>query len=158
MRFIPITPEIRDQVNNFIDERWHGLVMAVRGRLVDMTVLDGVAAYESDVLAGLIMYEIENRECEIMSLDSVREGQGIGTRLIEAVIDKAREAGCSKLKLITTNDNTDAIKFYQKRGFDMARIYRNAVDESRRLKPTIPLTGWYGIPIKHEIEFEYIIK
>jgi GNAT superfamily N-acetyltransferase len=158
MRFIPITPEIRDQVNNFIDERWLGTAMAVRGRLVYMTELAGVAAYEGDALAGLVMYMIENGECEIISLDSVREGQGTGTRLIEAVIDKAREAGCSKVKLISTNDNTEAMKFYQKRGFDMARIYRNAVEESRKLKPSIPLTGENGITIKHEIEFEYILR
>ncbi len=158
MRFIPITPEIRDQANNFIEERWHGLSMAVRGRLVDMTELDGIAAYEGDALAGLVTYTVGNGECEIISLDSIREGQGIGTWLIEAAIEKAREAGCFKVKLITTNDNLGAIRFYQKRGFDMTRIYRNAIDESRRLKPSIPLTGEYGILIKHEIEFEYVIR
>lgn len=158
MRFIPITPEIRDQVNNFIEERWRGLTMAVSGRLVDMTGLSGIAAYEGDMLAGLITYEIGNRECEIMSIDSVREGQGTGTRLIEAVIQKAREAGCSSVKLITTNDNTDAMRFYQRRGFDMAAIYLNAVGESRRLKPSIPLSGEHGIPIRHEIEFEYVLR
>lgn len=157
MRFVPITPDIRDQVNNFIDERWFGTKMAVRGRLVDMTELEGIASYEGDALAGLIMYMIENGECEIMSLDSIREGQGTGTRLIEAVIEKARGAGCSKVKLITTNDNIDAMRFYQKRGFDMVCVYRNAVDESRRFKPSIPLAGEHGIPIKHEIEFEYVI-
>lgn len=158
MRYVPITPEIRDQVNNLISERWHGLTMAIHGRLVDMTELEGIAEYDGDMLSGLITYEIKGRECEIISLDSVREGQGTGSRLIEAVIDKAREAGCAKVILITTNDNTDIMRFYQRRGFDLARIYRNAVDDSRRLKPSIPLTGENGIPIKHEIEFEYVIR
>lgn len=158
MRYVPITPEIRGEVNNFIDERWHGLSMAIRGRLVDMTELGGIAAYEGDALAGLVTYAMENGECEIMSLDSVREGQGTGTLLIEAAIEKAREAGCGKVKLITTNDNINAMRFYQKRGFDMVCIYRNALDESRKLKPSIPLTGEHGIPIKHEIELEYVIR
>jgi hypothetical protein len=36
----------------------------------------------------------------------------------------------------------------------MARIYRNAMDVSRKRKPFIPLTGMDGIPLRHEIEFE----
>ncbi|MDD4807247.1 MULTISPECIES: hypothetical protein [Caproicibacterium] len=42
--------------------------------------------------------------------------------------------------------------FYQKRGFDMVQIFRNAVQASCRLKPSIPLTGDFDIPIRHEIE------
>ena len=60
----------------------------------------------------------------------------------------------NKIKVITTNDNIDAIKSYQKCGFDMIKIYHNAIEESRKLKPTIPLIGNYGIPITHEIEFK----
>lgn len=56
-----------------------------------------------------------------------------------------------------TNDNIDAIRFYQKRGFDMARLYRNALEVSRSLKPSIPVIGDYGIPLRHEIEFEMIL-
>ena len=56
--------------------------------------------------------------------------------------------------LITTNDNLSALQFYQKRGFDMSRLYHNAVDKSRKIKPQIPLTGANGIPIRHEIELE----
>lgn len=63
----------------------------------------------------------------------------------------------NKIKVIATNDNIDAIKFYQKRGFDMIKIYHNAIGESRKLKPTIPLIDNYGIPIMHEIEFQKLI-
>ncbi len=69
------------------------------------------------------------------------------------MVEAARAAGCRKVKLITTNDNIRAIRFYQKRGFDMARLYHNAMEVSRKLKPAIPETGLEGIPLKHEIEF-----
>lgn len=59
--------------------------------------------------------------------------------------------------LITTNDNINAIRFYQKRGFDMARLFRNALEASRRLKPEIPLLGENDIPLRHEIEFELLL-
>lgn len=59
--------------------------------------------------------------------------------------------------MITTNDNINAIRFYQKRGFDMAGFFRNALDVSRRLKPEIPLIGENSIPLRHEIEFEMLV-
>ena len=66
----------------------------------------------------------------------------------------ARGEGIKKLILVTTNDNINALRFYQKRGFDMARLYRNAMEASRKIKPEIPLVGENGIPLRHEIEFE----
>lgn len=56
--------------------------------------------------------------------------------------------------LYTTNDNTRAMRFYQKRGFDMTELFRGAVDRARKIKPEIPLTGDDGIPLRHEIRFE----
>lgn len=92
--------------------------------------------------------------CEIVSLDSLRENQGIGTALLTQVLAQARQRGCAKAVLITTNDNLRAMGFYQKRGFDMVALYRNALDVSRRLKPEIPAIGENCIPLRHEIEFE----
>lgn len=56
--------------------------------------------------------------------------------------------------LITTNDNINVIRFYQKRRFDMVKIYLYALDVSRKLKPSIPVIGDFNITLKHEIEFE----
>jgi GNAT superfamily N-acetyltransferase len=128
--------------------------MVVRGELVDMTILDGFVTYEGEKIIGLVTYKINGIECEIMSLDSMVEKQGIGTALVNKVIETARENKCTKIKLITTNDNINALRFYQKLGFDMTKLYHNALDISRKLKPSIPLLGEFGIPLKHEIEFE----
>ena len=94
---------------------------------------------------------------EITSLDSLQENQGIGSELVETVIHEAKERNLQKIVLITTNDNINAIRFYQKRGFDMAHLFRNAMDISRKLKPEIPLIGDNSIPLRHEIEFELSI-
>lgn len=40
----------------------------------------------------------------------------------------------------------------------MAKLYRNALEGSRKLKPDIPLIGDDGIPLRHEIEFELSLK
>ncbi len=149
-----ISSENREQINNFIRSHWFSTVMVVRGELFDMTILDGFVVYEGEKIIGLVTYKISGTECEIMSLDSLMERQGIRTALINKVIETARENKCMKIKLITTNDNVNALRFYQKLGFDMAKLYHNALDISRKLKPTIPLIGDFDIPVKHEIEFE----
>lgn len=157
MKFIPINSENRRQINEFIKEQWLSTEMVVRGEVVDMTVIEGVVAYDQEEILGLATYRIDQGELEIMSFDSVVENQGIGTQLLNQIIAIARNQNCHKLKLITTNDNMNAIRFYQKRGFDMAKLYRNALEVSRRLKPSIPLIGDYGIPLRHEIEFEMLL-
>ena len=109
-------------------------------------------------IKGIITYHIEKNGCEIVSLDSLYENAGIGSQLINEVVNVAKENGCKKVWLITTNDNIPAIKYYQKRGFDMTAIHRNAVNEARKMKPQIPMTGFDGIPILHEIEFEMVLR
>ncbi len=154
MELIPVGPENRERINAFITERWYTLEMIVRGEVVDMAKAEGFAAVEEGGIVGLITYVIDDRTCEITSLDSLREGRGIGTALIARVKSAAREKGCHRLVAVTTNDNINALRFYQKRGFDMARLYHDALEVSRRLKPEIPLIGMDGIPLRHEIEFE----
>jgi GNAT superfamily N-acetyltransferase len=91
----------------------------------------------------------------VLSLDSLREGRGVGTALLEMVKDAAREAGCDRIRLITTNDNLDALRFYQKRGFVLVALHRDAVTAARALKPSIPLLGDHGIPIRDELDLEF---
>ena len=94
-------------------------------------------------------------QCEVLTLHVTGQWHGVGTALIEAVEQLAAEHGCARLWLITTNDNVDALRFYQRRGFQLAAIHLHAVDESRsKLKPEIPVTGAYGIPVRDEIELE----
>ena len=56
--------------------------------------------------------------------------------------------------LITTNDNLNALRFYQGRGFRLVAVHPGAVEASRRLKPQIPELGSFGIPIRDELELE----
>jgi ribosomal protein S18 acetylase RimI-like enzyme len=154
--YVPISIQNREQINAFIKERWFSTKMIIRGEIVDMTKVDGIIAMDANQMVGLLTYVIRDDICEITSLDSLKPGQGIGTTLINKVIRIAKEKKCSRIIVVTTNDNINAIRFYQKRGFDMARLYHNALDVSRKLKPEIPLVGNHSIPIKHEIEFEII--
>ena len=85
------------------------------------------------------------------------EGIGVGSALVSTLEDAARAAGCRRLWLITTNDNLEALRFYQRRGFVLAALHPGAIEASRRLKPVIPLVGHDGIPIRDELELERLL-
>jgi GNAT superfamily N-acetyltransferase len=101
---------------------------------------------------GLVTLHVEAGECEVVTLNSVEPGRGIGAALMTAAEGYARERGCRRLWLITTNDKTRALRFYQRLGFRVAAWRIGAIDRARTLKPEIPLTGEDGIPIRDEIE------
>ena len=147
----------RKRINAFIVQQWYTMQMVVHGESIDMDDADGYYACEGDEIIGLITYRIAGKEMEILSLDSLQERMGIGTALLDAAVEKARETRMQRIMLITTNDNLSALRFYQKRGFDMSRLYCNALDQARKIKPEIPLIGMDGIPLKHEIELEMIL-
>ena len=152
-----IDPASRERINALIVRQWYTMQMVVHGESIDMGNADGYYACEGDEIVGLITYRTAGNEMEILSLDSFQEGRGIGTGLLETVVAEARETGIRRIMLVTTNDNLAALRFYQKRGFDMCRFCRNALDQARKIKPEIPLTGMDGIPLKHEIELEMVL-
>jgi len=73
-------------------------------------------------------------------------------------IAEVEENGCRRVWLITSNDNLDALRFYQRRGLRLVAVHRGAIDEARRVKPSIPATGEYGIPVRDEIELELQLR
>jgi len=133
---------------------WGSEIVVAHGDILRPDDLPGFVAEFEEHPVGLLTYVVRGDACEIVTLNAWREGLGIGSTLIEAARQAAVRAGCKRLWLVTTNDNTSALRFYQKRGFVLCALRPNAVAESRRLKPEIPLTGQNGIPIRDEIELE----
>ena len=114
-----------------------------------------LVAEDGERLAGVLTYVLADRDCEILTLHAAAQWRGTGTALIAAVERIARDAECARLWVLTTNDNVDALRFYQRRGFRFAALNAGAVDRSRtQLKPEIPEYGAYGIPIRDELVLE----
>ena len=57
----------------------------------------------------------------------------------------------------TTTDNVRAFGFYQQWEMNLRRLIHDAVEASRRLKPSTPTTVSAGIPPRHELEFELLV-
>ncbi|MEI9887899.1 MAG: GNAT family N-acetyltransferase [Rhizomicrobium sp.] len=134
-----------------------GTVIVSRGRMHDARKLPGFVALDGDGLAGALTWHRDGDQVEVVSLDSFAEDKGVGSALLAAAAAQARTLGVRRIWLVTSNDNIRAIRFYQKRGWDIAALHRDAIVEARRLKPEIPLVGDNGIPIRHEIEFELVL-
>jgi GNAT superfamily N-acetyltransferase len=114
-----------------------------------------VAEHESGDLAGVLTYVARGPECEILTLHAARPWAGTGSVLIEGLRRLADEAGWRRLWVLTTNDNVDALRFYQRRGFRLTELYPGAVDAARdELKPEIGRAGAYGIPLRDELVLE----
>lgn len=131
--------------------------MVSRGRLHDGLDLPGLVASHEGERAGALLHRVDGDELEVVFIATTVRGVGAGAALLGAAVELAARERCRRAWVITTNDNTNAIGFYQRQGWDLVALHRDAVAESRRLKPTIPETGNGGIPIKHELEFEYRI-
>ena len=149
-----LTPTDLPRLRQFWIEHWGGEEMIARGTVYHPEQLDGFVVEDENEWVGLITFFIRDDECEVTSLDSLLQGKGIGTLLIDKAIEEARAGNCKRLFLITTNDNLHALSFYQKRGFEIVTVYRGAVNESRKIKPSIPWIGMDGIPLRDEIELE----
>jgi ribosomal protein S18 acetylase RimI-like enzyme len=123
------------------------------GELLDPLDYSALVVDDNGRVAGLLTFIIDPQQYEILTLHVDAKWLGMGTRLLAAVEEEARRKGCDRLMVVSTNDNVDALRFYQRRGFCLAALHKGAVDKSRMLlKPEIPKLGEYGIPLRDELE------
>ncbi|MCC7408456.1 MAG: GNAT family N-acetyltransferase [Phycisphaeraceae bacterium] len=137
-----------------LEHEWGCTTMVSRMRVYHPDALPGLIAECAGQPAGLLTYCIENGELEIVTLQSLTPGAGVGASLFAAARDLAVTQRCTRLWLVTTNDNTPAIAFYKRLGMTHVATHRGAAQEARRLKPQIPEFGHEGTPIEDELEFE----
>lgn len=150
----PATESDRSWLDQTLADRWGTLTAARLDELVDLTPLPALVAEYEGKRVGLLTYQVEGDAWEVVTIDAIAPTIGAGAALLKAVTDRARAARARRVWLITTNDNTHGLRFYQRNGFDLVAVHRNAVERARRLKPSIPVTGNDGIVIRHELELE----
>jgi ribosomal protein S18 acetylase RimI-like enzyme len=168
----PVTDADRRWMAQFIRVRWGSSTVVAHGNVYYPHTLPGFVARTNtedaiadapdeangDGVVGLLTYWLEGDELEIVTIDSLHDARGIGTALVDATKQEAQNRGCRRVWLITTNDNMRALRFYQKRGFTLVAVHRDALERSRALKPEIPFVGQHGIPLRDEIELEYLFS
>ncbi len=146
---------------------WGEPRVAARGRLYDLRTLPTLVATRTVVagsareaggtpeadeqIIGVLTYEIDGDSIEVVSIEAMPPHEGSGTALLATAVELGRAEGLARLLLVTTNDNIDALRFYQRRGLHILEVRPDGVAESRQVKPSIPLIGSYGISMRDEI-------
>lgn len=148
--------EDRAWASKLLAKEWGSPLVVTKGESHQADQLPGFVAYADGEKVGLATYHIDKKgqSCELITLNSLKEGIGVGKGLVDAIKKVAREKGCKRLWLITTNDNIPALRWYQKRGFHLSALYPNAIEASRKIKHSIPMIGMDAIPVRDEIELE----
>jgi ribosomal protein S18 acetylase RimI-like enzyme len=154
MRVRDVRKDERLWLRETFEERWGDEIVAGRGRVWTAHELPAlVAVDDAGQRVGFATYVVEGGVAELMSIDALQPGVGVGRQLVDAVAAAARAAGAARLLVMTTNDNLDALRLYQRLGFRLAELRPGAVDQARAtLKPSIPETGNDGIPLRDEID------
>lgn len=168
----PLSPTLRriaaaDRrwLGELIEAEWGLPVVSVSG-LYDPSTLNGIVAEHDGELLGALTYRMDEYEMEVVTLNSLVEGRGIGSALL-AEARRMASTSRRRLWLITTNENLRAIAFYQRRGMEMAALHRNFADEVTQAKPVLAAesgllsgaeAGRGAIAFRHAIEFEYPLR
>ena len=135
---------------------WGATTSAAHGVLYDAAELPALVAVAADgALVGVLTYVVAGGAIEVVTLDAPVRFAGVGTALLSAAAEVGRGAGVDRLWLVTTNDNLDALRFYQRRGMRIVGVAPGAVDDARaNLKPGIGMVGAYGIELHDELTLE----
>lgn len=149
----PLAATDEEPASRLLDAEVAGRRQVRLGEIHDVLALPGVVAEVGAALVGVATYAVEGERAElaVLAVSSGHRRQGIGGALVESVVSAVTEAGAGELWLVTTNDNLDALRLYQRRGFRLSELRPGAVDVSRTLKPSIPLVGRHGIPLRDEL-------
>ncbi len=146
---VPRRPADAAWIRGTFVREWHGDTVGLAdGSVMHADDVPALVAWRGDERAGLAAYLPVGEVCELVALVAQPAGLGAGTVLVEALADLARASGCSRLEVGTTNDNLDALRFYQRRGFRLTELHAGKMDEVRKRKPEVPRIGEFGIPLR----------
>src|SRR5271156_3583685 len=124
----PMSDQHRSWVRTRTQTLFNGTFVVIRGKTYEPASLQGFIALDRSVPMGLATYYIENDVCEIVTLDALAQWSGIGTALLSRVEEEAKMRQCKRARMITTNDNIDALRFYQKRAYHICAVHLNALE------------------------------
>jgi ribosomal protein S18 acetylase RimI-like enzyme len=138
----------------WLDDRLGGRQQARRGEVIDVLESGlGFVAERAGRPVGLLTFRLDEDSVELSSIATDPPHGGVGSALLEALDAVVRLTDRHWIWVVSTNDNLDALRFYQRRGFRIGEVRVGAVDRARlSIKPSIAGIGAYGIPLRDEFE------
>ena len=157
MQIIPKSDKHNELVGNDLLQQFGSEhIISINRQYNKASELPGFIAEEENSPTGIVLYFIKDQVCELAYLHAFKTMAGIGKELVDYLINFIRNKSIDRLFVITTNDNLEALKFYQKQGFKLVKVYPDAMEKVREIKPEVPLTGKNNIPLRDMMELEMI--
>jgi ribosomal protein S18 acetylase RimI-like enzyme len=128
--------------------------LLVMGRPYPIRELTVTGAYLDDALVGLAFWTIKGQAALLAAVISLARHRGVARALVDEVAAQARAEGAKRLRAMTTNDNLEALRFYQLYGFRLTALFVNAIDMLRALHPSLAREGMNGIARRDSLELE----
>ncbi|MDQ7825246.1 MAG: GNAT family N-acetyltransferase [Candidatus Eremiobacteraeota bacterium] len=153
----PAEESDRTWMRGVIKARWGEERVVCHGFAYRPAELPAFIAQLNGEKTGLLTYHVDHESVEVITIDSLKPRLGIGSKLLDAVKEYGKTMGCKRYWHVTTNDNLNTLRFYQKRGFVLCALHRNTMDLARKIKPIIPTMGRDGIPLRDELELELVL-
>ena len=151
-----ILEQDRAWLRGFLQHRWGGDTLLTRGKEHKVASASGFLATEGQKIVGVLTYADDGEHCEVLTLDALEPGRGIGRLLVDALME-SREVG-EVITVVTSNDNLDALGFYQRIGFQLTAVLPEAINNARLTKPSIPTVSKRGIPIRDELVLTQVVR
>jgi ribosomal protein S18 acetylase RimI-like enzyme len=122
-----------------------------------ITDVDVLIAERSAEPIGFLAWELQDDTCETLAIACTRRGEGAGTALMAALHGLAARRGCKHAKVVTTDTNVGARRFYERLGYEVVAIRAGAVDECRRrYKPELPPDMHDEIEYRRSIAYDTV--
>ena len=103
-------PARPDATQRFLSERGHHILLALDDDRRPVGMVTGVESTHPDKGTEMFLYEL--------AVDEGSQRQGVGTALVRALAELAREKGCYGMWVLTDDDNTAALATYTAAGAD----------------------------------------
>lgn len=110
-----------DQINNILKQNFNGYVTTYNP-------FEKCITYKkNDEMIGIVLYSIiyERAEIDYIWVDNKYRRHHIATKLLDSVINDVKKANCINISLEVNEENTAAIKLYQKYNFQTKAIRHN---------------------------------
>lgn len=141
-------------LRELLTRRW-GDTLIMFGRTWKIGEFSALVAQSPDGTAlGLATYTVQRAMMLVLTVDNFSGQPGIGKALLARCAEIGRENNVKIMRVVTTNDNTAALRYFQMQGFRIAAFYPGAIAIYRAVNPSLPEKGQDGIPIRDALELE----
>jgi GNAT superfamily N-acetyltransferase len=117
-----------------------------------MTLGEVLVAREGDSIVGQLQI-IETANVDVFELKSMavradRQGEGIGRSLVAKAVERCRQRNGRQMIVSTAAAGTGTLRFYQRQGFRMSRIVRDAFGPAQGYAQGMLIDG---IPLRDQV-------